>query len=123
MKKFFTFLIAFLSISFISEAKYVQTCAAKYKTEDGWSKTYKVNFTFMAGYEMNTTTKTYNYDMYSVYAIIFWGEGKATIIKSSSYLSCGTEVAKSCISSSISDIKGKDQDGDEWNVCVSTYCY
>jgi hypothetical protein len=105
------------------EAKYVQTCEAKYMTKDGWSKKYTVDVTFISGSELNTATNSYKYSSYSVYAIIFWGAGQATVIKVSNYLSCGTEVDKSCITNIYGDIKGKDQDEDEWKICVSNYCY
>jgi hypothetical protein len=104
-------------------AKYTQTCQVKYSTTNGWSKKYTVEVNFLTGSELNTATNSFNYSSYSTYAAIFWGEGKATIIKLSSYLSCGMEVSKSCITSSIMDLKGKDQEGDEWNICTGNYCY
>jgi hypothetical protein len=96
---------------------------ARYMTETGWSKRYVVEVTFMTGQELNEATNSHRFSMFSVYATIFWGEGQATVIKLSSHLICGTEVSKSCIKNSISDLKGKDQDGDDWKICVSDYCF
>ena len=110
-------------ISFKSEAKYTQTCVAKYMTQEGWSKKYTVDITFMSGTELNEATSSFKYSSFSVYAIIFWGQGQATVIKVSTFLSCGTAVDHTCITNAISDIKGKDQDGDEWKICVSNYCF
>ncbi len=110
-------------LSFKVEAKYTQTCVARYMTQDGWSKKYTVDVTFISGSELNEATNSYKYSSYSVYAVIFWGEGKATVIKISNYLSCGTEVDKNCITGTYGCIKGKDQDDDEWKICVSDYCY
>lgn len=119
-------LILFFTLFFISaivEAKYTQTCDVKYKTEDGWSKTYTVDVTFLTGFELNDATKSYNYNTYSVYAVIFWGQDKATVIEISGYTGCSSEVDKRCITNTYSDWQGKDQDGDKWNICVSQYCF
>lgn len=123
MNKLFLFSTVLLLLARCAEAKYVQTCEAKYMTEGGWSKKYTVEVTFLSGTELNTATNSYKYSSYTVYAIIFWSKGQATVIKVSSYLSCGIEVDKSCITNTYGDIKGKDQDEDEWNICVSNYCY
>lgn len=113
-------LILFFNISF---SRYKQVCKASYKTESGWSKKYTVEITFMTGLELNQATNSFRYSSYSVYAIIFWDQGQATIIKLSSYLVCGTEATKDCITNTIGDLKGKDQDEDEWKICINTYCF
>lgn len=58
----------------------------------------------------------------AVYAVIFWGQDCASVIKLSNFLSCGTEVTKSCITNTVMDLKGKNQDDDEWKICVNEYC-
>ena len=76
--------IVFLVLFFIAirvNAKYIQTCIVKYKTEEGWSKQYEVNVTFLSGSELNDAIESYKYVYYS------------------------------------------DQDEDEWNICVSSFCY
>jgi len=123
MKKIILFSSLLLFLIFNVSAKYVQTSIVSYMTQDGWSKKYTVDVTFISGSELNDATSSYKYSVYSVYAIIFWGEGKATVIKISNYLACGLEVDKNCITNSYGDIKGKDQDEDEWKICVSDYCY
>jgi hypothetical protein len=112
-----------LGINFVAEAKYKQTCIVRYMTEDGWSKKYTVEVTFLTGSELNEATSSYKYSTYSVYAVIFWGKGQASVIKLSGYFSCGSEVEKSCITNTYSDLKGKDQDDDEWKICVGDYCF
>jgi hypothetical protein len=97
MKKIlFLTLTFFLSISTI-QAKYVQTCSVKYMTKDGWSKKYTVDVTFISGTELNEATSSFKYSSYSVYAVIFWSKEQVTVIKLSSYLSCGDNVDKNCI--------------------------
>lgn len=118
MKQIFWMLIILL-ISTSTQAKCRKQCQVSYSTENGWSKKYSVEVTFLTGWELNTSTKSYNYSMTDVYAVIFWGENKASVIKISSILVCGNEVDCSCIKNNVSDLKGKDQDGDEWKICTS----
>jgi len=47
MRLIFTFLL--LLIFNISNAKYRQICIVRYMTEDGWSKKYTVDVTFISG--------------------------------------------------------------------------
>jgi hypothetical protein len=114
----FTFIL-----NFSVQAKYTRTVKVKYQKQYGWSKLYTVDVTFMTGYEMNQATRTYDYNMYSVYGVIFWGDGQASIIQLSSYLICGTVVTRNCIDNSIYDLQGNDQDGTKWNFCLGNYCY
>ena len=123
MKRIILLSTLFLLLTFNGEAKYVQSCNASYMTRDGWSKKYIVDVTFMSGKEMNEATNSYKYSTYSVYSIIFWGEGKATVIKVSNFLTCGDVVDKNCIKNTIGDIKGKDQEETEWKICVSGICF
>lgn len=120
-KTLFFFLITILS--FNANAKYRQVCNAQYMTQNGWSKIYQVEVTFMTGYEMNTATNSYRYNTSSVYATIFWGEGQASVIKLSSFLICGLETDRSCIQNAMGYLKGGDQDGDAWRICTTNYCF
>ncbi|MCC9019002.1 hypothetical protein [Flavobacterium lipolyticum] len=122
MKKKLLF-IAFIFITLNASAKYVQTCTVRYMTQDGWSKKYVIEVTFLTGSELNEATNSYKYSSYSTYGVIFWGNKKASVIKLISYTLCGSEVDKDCITNTYSDLKGKDQDDDEWKICVSDYCY
>lgn len=108
--------------SFASYAKYVQTCTVKYATQDGWSDKYTVEVTFNTGFELNQATNSFSYDGSALYAVIFWKNSKATIIKINGYTSCGTEATKSCCTF-YNDVKGKDQDGREWDICTGSYCF
>jgi len=122
MRYLFLFVFLFL-VNIQVQAKYTKSCVVKYETQQGWSKSYTVNVIFITGSELNTATKTYNYSDYSVYGVIFWGEGQATVIKISTYLGCGDIVDEQCINGSILNLTGTDQDGDEWEICTSDYCY
>lgn len=123
--RFFSLVLSvFFCLTFWSDAsaKCQRVATVKYQQQFGWSKKYTVEVNFMSGYELNQATKSFDYTTLSVYAIIFWGEGQATVIKLSSILACGMEVTCSCIDNALLDLKGVDQDGDQWNICLSNYC-
>src|SRR5271154_6664922 len=117
MKRIFSLLIFFIFFIANCQARYRQTCTVKYFNEDGTSKKYNVDVTFVTGFELNQSTNTYNYDSYSVYGVIFWAKDQATVIKLTSYTTCANEVTKECITNSITDLKGKDQEGRQWAIC------
>ncbi|MEK7224262.1 MAG: hypothetical protein AAB221_01080 [Bacteroidota bacterium] len=122
MKKLVLIALFFLFFSNLY-AKYRQVCTAQYMTQEGWSKKYQIEVTFMTGYELNNATNTYKYSMYSVYAIIFWAQGQASVIKLTNFFVCGLETNKNCITSVIGNLKGSDQDGDEWKICKDDFCF
>ena len=117
------FIVFFVITPLFTSAKYRQTCEIKYKKNSDWSKKYKVEVTFMSGYELNQATNSFKYDSYSVYGIVFWDRDEATVIKINTILVCGTEVDKSCITNTYIPLSGSDQDGDEWKICVTDFCY
>jgi hypothetical protein len=63
-------------------------------TKEGWSKKYTVDVTFISGSELNEATNSFKYSSFSIYAVIFWSQEQVTLIKLSSFLTCGTEVDK-----------------------------
>ena len=119
---FIVFSVLF-SLSIETEAKCRKDAKVKYQAEYGWSKLYTVEVTFMTGYELNTATNTFNYSAYSVYAIIFWAQNEATVIKLNTFLLCGSEVTCDCIENMLLDMQGYDQKGDKWNICISDFCF
>jgi hypothetical protein len=116
----YTFLV-FLCFNVSSYAKYRQVCDVQYQNKTGIPKSYKVEVTFLSGFELNEATKTQNYEFNSNYAVIFWGEGQATIIKISTFLGCGIIIDKICITL-FDTLSGKDKDGVEWKICTSGFC-
>ena len=61
-------------------------CKVKYQTEDGWSKEYTVQVTFLTGRELNKATKSYDYDSYSNYCLIWFEQGEVAILEIRDYL-------------------------------------
>jgi hypothetical protein len=123
MKKSILTILTVFFFCFTVDAKYTQTCKVKYKKNYGWSDYYTVEVSFMSGTELNRVTKSYDYESYSTYAIIFWDKDEASVIKISSYTGCGSEVSQSCISNKVTNLEGEDQQGRGWEVCTKSYCY
>lgn len=88
------------------------TVCAKYRTNSGWSKGYKVDATLYKGAELNRATKTYDFNAISSYVVIFWSKSNASII----------EMDLPWIS--VVGSSGKERDGTKWEISKSTtLCY
>jgi hypothetical protein len=83
-------------------AKYVST-----------GKAYQVDAIVASGTDLNNATHTFNYDAFETYAVIFWAQGQASVIK--------LEFSFGNISPFGSD--GTDQEGHRWNVSTSSLCF
>lgn len=84
--KFFLILVLCIS-SFASIAEVRRICKVQYQTEDGWSKEYTVEVTFITGRELNAATKSYNYSSYSNYCLIWFDKGQVAILEITDFLS------------------------------------
>ena len=121
--KFLLLLFFFIISTNFLYSKCRRIAEVKYQTESGWSKKYQIEVTFISGSELNDATNSYKFSSSSNYVVIFWEEGKATIIKLSTSLLCGFNISCDCIDNSITDFKGYDQDGDLWNICINDMCF
>jgi hypothetical protein len=121
----FVLIALFFSISGLSygNAQCQRVATVKYEQQNGWSKKYNVNVTFMTGSQLNKATNSLNFSSFNNYALIFWGNGGTTIIKLSTTLFCGYEITCDCINNVILDLEGYDQDGDKWKLCVKDLCF
>lgn len=123
MKRIIFLILAGLFIITTVYAKYIQTCKVKYKRNYDWSDYYTVEVIFMSGFELNNATKTFNYSVYSTYAIIFWDNDEASVIEISTFTGCGTEVTQNCITNNVVNLEGEDQQGRRWEICTKSYCF
>lgn len=104
-------LIALVTIATSASAYEVLDVCATYKNT---GKSYKVEARFYSGNELNQRTKTFNYEAFSNYVVIFWGQGQASVIE--------LDYAIGGISPFGSE--GKDQNGYKWEISSSTsFCY
>jgi len=69
------------------------------------------------GDELNERTNSYNYDFYSTYAVIWWAQDQATVIKITDF------VSNNSLRGSYFPVRGHDQQGYPWSVqSCSGYC-
>jgi len=87
----------------------VRVCA-KYKTQYAWSQGYGVDATLMSGSDLNRATHTFDYQGFSTYVVIFWGQDQASVIlMDSPYLNAfGSD--------------GEDQEGRKWQIAETDFC-
>ncbi len=116
-------LLVMFCINSLAYGEYRQVCKAKYMRQSGWSEYYTVEVNFLTGSELNKATQSFDYDGFATYGVIFWDEGEASVIKISSFLSCGMEVTERCITGAILNLDGKDQQGVKWEICKKNMCY
>jgi len=90
-----------------------ETVCVKYKTNTGWSKGYRVNAYILKGSELNRKTRTYDYNSYSTYVVVFWDKGEASILELDVYFGSISSIGNSA----------KDQYGRKWQVSKSSFCY
>ena len=102
-------------------AKVTTDARARYETNRGMSQWYSIEVNLLTGTELNTATGRMTYSSFKNYAVIFWGDGQASVIELSSFMMCGMEVTAGCLNT-FGNLKGEDQDGDEWEICISSFC-
>ena len=124
MNKILFLICISLLMSTCSYAKHTKRCKAKYETQSGWSKYYDVEVIFLSGSELNTATNSYSYSAYNMYAVIFWSESEASVIKTTHSFKSGEVISFTVTNAAmLGNIKGTEQDGDKWEICTSMVCY
>lgn len=122
MIRYFAVALFILCQPSIAAAEHTQTSKVRYEKQYGNSDWYDVDVHFYTGQELNSATKSFNYEAFGKYAVVFWGEDQATVIELDTFLTCGSKFTSSCLSS-LGRMEGTDQEGRVWEVCTSRYCY
>lgn len=105
-----TLSLGLMVTSFAYAYEVIEVCATYLNS----GKKYKVETSVYQGSELNKRTKSYDYNTYSKYAVIFWGPGQATVI----------ELDFSYGGISAFGSTGEDQQGRRWELTTSTmFCY
>lgn len=106
-----------------TDARLRQEAKVRYETSEGRSKWYAVNVVFLTGSELSQATSSFRYDSFKNYAVIFWDDDEASIIKLTqpSMIFCGSEFDKSCLPM-LGRMKGPDQQGRQWEICTGIVC-
>src|SRR6188508_3118653 len=100
-----------------ADAAYREECRIRYA---GTGSAYDVECIYLTGSELNEKTGSLSYSSFSLYVVVFWGEGRATVIKTAGINSCGLEATEGC-AYSILPLRGLDQDEREWKICQSSH--
>ena len=95
-----------------SDAQRREVCA-RYETRSGWSDGYSVEAVMTDGGTLNEKTGSYSYEPYAEYAVIFWGEDQASVLKLQSVTG---EISST-------GTRAVDQDGGAWRLSTSSLCY
>jgi len=56
-------------------------CKVSYQTRFGWSEEVTAEITFVTGQELNKSTRTFDYNPYSNYALIWFEPGRVAILQ------------------------------------------
>jgi len=56
-------------------------CKVSYETEDGWSDEVPTEVQFVTGTQLNRATRSYDYSMFSSYALIWFARGQVAILE------------------------------------------
>lgn len=81
MKIISIFLIVFIFMSQFADGSVRRIVEVSYATQYGYSDKYRMEVIFLTGRELNKASKTYDYDMFDNYALIWFKEGEVAILK------------------------------------------
>ena len=93
----------------------------RYATQDGESQWQPTNVTFITGSELNAATSSIKFNSFKRYAVVFFSQTQAAVIKSEQLIICGEIFDSSCLPS-IGNFKGGDESGREWEICTTMLC-
>lgn len=79
MRRVFLFILLLISFTSIN-ASVNRYMDIQYETQNGWSKKYRMEITFMSANELNEATRTYSYGLSKYYAVIWFRDGECAII-------------------------------------------
>lgn len=95
----------------------------RYQTQNGPSQWHKMEVTLVRGAELNKATRTYDYNHYGSFGVLFFGPGQAAVIELENLIiGCPLEFTATCLPR-IGNLTGEDQDGTRWEICTQRYCY
>lgn len=95
-----------------AQARETRPICAKYETQTGWSKGYRVDGHYYRGHELNEAARSAAYDIGTSYMVIFWSQGQASVID------IGWTGAFPLYLT-----EGTDQEGRKWQIGSSSFCY
>ena len=61
-------------------------CKVSYETQYGWSPEITLEVQFLTGRQLNRATRSYNYDLFGNYALIWFENDEVAVLKSNEFL-------------------------------------
>lgn len=126
--KCFLFIVWFLLfIGISSDAEVRRYCMVQYEKDYGWSRAYRMEVTFLTGFEIAQKTGNYNFDLYGKYALLWFGEGQVAILKIDSYSITGNVLNRNdfrnlfMFNSSVDAVQVNDEDRTVWRITGKNY--
>jgi hypothetical protein len=113
-------LLLIFSFALSAHAEYREPCTVVY-TATG--KSYRVTCLYVSGFELNQATTSLNYDSLATYAVVFWAQNQATVIRLGGINACGTAAFAGCVYNTYLGETGTDQEGRGWKVCGQNMVY
>ncbi len=109
-----------VAVPTVSAARVVVSAQVRYERQVGQSQYVRTDVTLMSAQELNTATRTYDYQFGSFYAVIFFGDGQAAVILLEGVF-CGSEFEARCVPS-FGNMRGRDTSGRRWEICTGSFC-
>lgn len=89
-------------------AAHKEPACLKYRVDYGWSHGYEVTSTVISGADLNAAVGSYTrFKSYSTYAVVFWGQGEASIFELPAYSIDQLPIIATRVG---------DQNGREWEI-------
>lgn len=96
------------------------------KSRAGWSQwVERKSIQFMTGHELNDRTRTFEYEPFSNYAVLWFDERQVAIVKINELLITGMRFEKNALATYLrfSELTGEDKQGRQWKFCLHQYCF
>lgn len=81
MRKIVIIVFAICFFAQFSMAEVRRYVKVSYQTRGGYSQEYRMEVTFLTGRELNAATKTYDYNMFDNYALVWFNKSEVAILK------------------------------------------
>lgn len=129
MRKFLLITLLIFYFDLASFATVRRVCNVQYATSYGWSQTYTMQVEFMTGTELNNATRSYNYDSYKKYCLLWFSNGGVAIDEIGDYFLCGYEFDDDAFrnlfyfrfSIQCLQINSQDDEAPVWRITAKTF--
>ena len=84
---------------------------------------HETDVSFLTGMELNRLTASFDYQPFKSYAVIFFKEGQAAVIRLDypMFIACGGEFNRYCLPAN-GQVSGPDQQARTWEICAGPVC-